>query len=135
MTDIVERMNAELPPFVGRLGGHMLAFDLDVHECRFRWTIGNDFCHSGDVVQGGFVTAMLDATMSHACFGIGDVSGLATLEIKVSFLDVSRAGGFESVGRVVKATHRTAFLSGELYDASGKITATASATAKLSRQG
>lgn len=135
MTDIVERMNAELPPFVHRLGGRMLAFDLDVHECRFRWTIGHDFCHSGDVVQGGFVTAMLDATMSHACFGIGDVSGLATLEIKVSFLDVSRAGDFESLGRVVKATHRTAFLSGELFDAAGRPTATASATAKLSRLG
>ena len=134
MTDIVERMNAELPPFVDQLGGRMLSFDLDRHECRFRWAIGQEFCHSGDVVQGGFVTAMLDATMSHACFGIGDVSGLATLEIKVSFLDVSRAGGFESVGRVVHATHRTAFLTGELHDASGRLTATASATAKVSRQ-
>jgi len=135
MTDIVERMNAELPVFVDRLGGRMLAFDLNAHECRFQWMIGPEFCHSGDVVQGGFVTAMLDANMSHACFGVGDVSGLATLEIKVSFLDVSRAGAFESLGRVVKATHRTAFLSGELFDASGRLTATATATAKLSRQG
>ncbi|GIR69646.1 MAG: hypothetical protein CM15mP74_08970 [Halieaceae bacterium] len=32
----------------------------------FTFTVPLEYCHSGDVVQGGFVTAMLDAAMSHA---------------------------------------------------------------------
>lgn len=116
------------------LGGRLLEFESDGPSCRFEWHIGTEFCHSVDVVQGGFITAMLDATMSHACFGLADdIVTVATLEIKVSFLEPSRAGRFETIGRILKSSHKTAFLSAELFDADEALTATATSTAKLVR--
>ena len=74
------------------LGGRVIEVDSKEGSCTFEFNIGHEFCHSVDVVQGGFVTAMLDATMSHAAFGQqSDIINVATLEIKVSFLEPSRA--------------------------------------------
>ncbi len=100
----------------------------------FEFDVSADFCHSVDVIQGGFVTAMLDAAMSHACLGcIEDVTGVSSLEIKTSYLAVSRAGVCTAEGYIVRASHKTAFLEGRLYSTSGELTATASSVAKLVR--
>ena len=73
--------------------------------------------------------------MSHAVFSVcPDVLSVATLEIKVSYLEPSRAGRFECRGRLRKTGHRIAFMEGELMDAHGAITATATTTAKLVRR-
>lgn len=51
------------------------------------FTLGLEFCHSVDVVQGGYVTAMLDAGMSHALSATGQRKiGASTIDITVSFL-------------------------------------------------
>ena len=50
-------------------------------------------CHSGGVVQGGFVTGWIDAAMAHAVIGkLGDQVVPMTLELKVSFLGPARPG-------------------------------------------
>jgi uncharacterized protein (TIGR00369 family) len=133
---LVEQLNAHRPNSMRVLNGSVLAYDPAHSVCRLGFEITTDFCHSVDVVQGGFVTSMLDAAMSHAAFGIDrGIANVATLEVKVNFLEASRAGRFTAEGRVVKASHRTAFLCGELFDEAGLLTATASATAKLVRAG
>lgn len=87
-----------------------------------------------DIVQGGFVTAMLDAAMFHAAFGLHpDITNVATLEIKVSFLEPSRAGRFHCRGRLLKLGRSTGFMEGELFDENGVLTATATTTARLVR--
>lgn len=97
--------------------------------------ISTDFCHSVDIIQGGFVTAMLDAAASHAAFALVDgVTALATLEIKVSFLEPSRAGVYRAVGIINRVGQSTAFLSGELYTDDGRLTAMATTTARLIRK-
>jgi len=72
MTDTaarIESLNARAPGFIKLLGGKITALDVEAQKAVFEFTVPLDFCHSGDVVQGGFVTAMLDAAMSHALFG------------------------------------------------------------------
>ena len=130
----IEQLNHQRPNSMRVLNGEVIGYDPERLSCTLAYDITTDFCHSVDVVQGGFVTSMLDASMSLAAFGVGeDVRNVSTLEIKVSFLEASRAGRFTAEGRVLRASHRTVFLQAELYDAAGLLTATATSTAKLSR--
>jgi len=96
--------------------------------------ISRDFCHSIDIVQGGFVTAMLDAAMTHAAFAADkDIVNVSSLEIKTNFLEPTRAGYLRAVGEVIKSGYKLAFMEGRLYDENGLLTATTSTVAKLAR--
>lgn len=132
---MIPRLNARRPAFLGMLGGRVVALDRDAGTCTMAFDISTDFCHSVDIIQGGFVTAMLDAAASHAAFALVDgVTALATLEIKVSFLEPSRAGVYRAVGIINRVGQSTAFLSGELYTDDGRLTAMATTTARLIRK-
>lgn len=86
-------------------------------------------CHSGGVVQGGFVTGWIDAAMAHAAMAIAgqDVVPM-TLELKVSFLAPARPGPVFAEGWAVKHGRRTAFYEGALKDGAGNLLAKASST-------
>jgi uncharacterized protein (TIGR00369 family) len=140
MTDRTARitaLNNMAPDFIKLLGGKIVALDPDAQQAVFSFTVPLDFCHSGDVVQGGFVTAMLDAAMSHALFGTDEsISNVASLDIATQFISACRGNQpLKAVGRVKKATFRTAFLEAEISDSSGELMATAQSVAKLSRRG
>ena len=134
-TDIVERLSAHLPTFIAMLGGRISAADAHARTCSMDFDISRDFCHSVDIVQGGFVTAMLDAAMTHAIFAAdAGVVNVSSLEIKTNYLEPTRAGRLRAVGTVVKSGYRIAFMEGQLYDDQGLLTATASTVAKLVRR-
>jgi uncharacterized protein (TIGR00369 family) len=132
---IIERLNAHAPLFISKLGGRILAIDQQERSCTFEFVVGTDYCHSVDVVQGGFVTAMLDAAMSHAVFASSDggIAGVSSLEIKTSYLEPTRAGRLRAEGQVLKSSYKTVFLEGRLYNEDGLLTATTSSVAKLVR--
>jgi uncharacterized protein (TIGR00369 family) len=133
--ELIAQLNAHAPNFIDMLGGKVIEVDPEAGACTFEFNIGREFCHSVDVIQGGFVTAMLDATMSHAAFGQqSDIVNVATLEIKVSFLEPSRAGRFRCRGWLRKTGRSTGFMEAELFDENGLLTATATTTAKLVRR-
>ena len=138
MTDSKARiadLNNMAPDFIKLLGGKVIELDLDAQQAVFSFTVPLDFCHSGDVVQGGFVTAMLDAAMSHALFGTDEsISNVASLDIATQFISACRGNQpLRAVGKVKKATFRTAFLEAEISDSDGTLMATAQSVAKLSR--
>lgn len=93
---------------------------------------GMHMCHSGGVVQGGFVTGWIDAAMAHAAIAMGgpDVSPM-TLELKVSFFAPARPGLVVAEGWVERRGRSTCFFEGRLTDASGKVLAKASSTLML----
>lgn len=133
--EMLDRFNAHAPKFLEILQGKMTDFDPDKSWACFEFEIGKDFCHSGDVVQGGFVTAMLDIAMSHSVFVINqDAIGLSSLEIKTSYLEATRAGRLRVEGVTIKNGYKTAFLEGRVYNSDGELTATASTVAKISRK-
>lgn len=81
-------------------------------------------------LQGGFLSAMLDETMTVAGIVAADFkSTMPTLEMKVSFLRPARPGKFKAIGRAVRMGKSVAFLEAELYGADGKMVAKSSATA------
>lgn len=89
-------------------------------------------CHSGGVVQGGFVSGWIDAAMAHAVIGkLGEGVVPMTLELKVSFLGPARPGRVIAEGWIIKSGRTTAFVEGSLKDAAGNLLATASSTLML----
>ena len=117
------------------LGGQITGLDRETHSVELSFDVSTDYCHSGDVGQGGFITAMLDAAMSHATFACDDsVVNLSSLEISTRYLATARAGKFRAVGRVTKLAYKTAFLAGELYSEQGELLATTQSVAKLVRK-
>ena len=128
----INQLNDHRPPCLDSLGAAVKSMDHEEKSAVMTFRIPLDFCHSGNVVQGGFVAAMLDAAMSHAVFtNIDNVIALPTLELKVSYLAASLAGGFSAKGRIIRAGKSIVFLEGELFNEQGELTATASSTAKL----
>jgi len=129
---LIDQLNERAPEFIHLFKGKIIELDQDAASCTFEFQVGLEYCHSGDIIQGGFITFMMDATMTHAVFGARpDVVNVSTLEINTSFLEASRAGKFICKGRVRKAGRSIGFMAAELFDQSGLLTATATTTAKL----
>lgn len=132
---LIDQLNDRAPGFIKMLAGKIVGIDAEAASCTFEFTVSTDFCHSVDVVQGGFITTMLDVAMSHAAFAsIDGITGVSSLEIKTSYLEPTRAGHMRAVGQIVKSSYKTAFLEGRLYNDDGLLTATASSVAKLGRK-
>ena len=128
--DSVERMNADAPAVIRTLKGRVVAFAPERHELRMQFEIGLEFCHTVDIVQGGFITAMLDeaagiCAIAHAQRRVG----MPTLEFKVSFLSVVRPGRVEVAARVLKMGGRTAFIEADVVGADGATLARMTTTA------
>ncbi len=120
--------------FLKMLNGHIDAFDTDEQTCTMSFDVSTDFCHSVDIVQGGYVTVMLDAVSTHAIVAADSaVKTVSSLEIKVTFLEATRAGKMRAVGKVQKLGGSIAFLTAELFNDDGLLTATATTTAKVRR--
>lgn len=135
MTDdeIAARLNAEWPNSVTTLDGWATGFDQDKKTLEMSFTATELFCHSGDIVQGGYITGMLDAAMAYAIIGLpGVCDGVATLEIKVNFLAPGHPGTMTGVGRIVHHGKSIGYLDGELRQ-DGRLIATATSTVKLLR--
>jgi len=93
-------------------------------------------CHSGGVVQGGFVTGWIDAAMAHAVIAVlgHDVTPMS-LEIKVSFFAPVRPGRVIAEGWIERRGKKTAFVEGHLLDLDGNVLAKGSSTVTLFDRG
>tara|TARA_R110001606_G_scaffold12706_11_gene55715 strand:+ start:29897 stop:30361 length:465 start_codon:yes stop_codon:yes gene_type:complete len=131
---IIAESNRNGPKFISMLGGKVVDIDAEKCACTFEFDIGKDYCHSIDIVQGGFVTAMLDAAMSHALFlHDPDIVGLSSLEIKTTYLEPTRAGKLRVEGWAIKQGYKIVFMEGHVYNEDNVLTATASTVSKISR--
>jgi len=89
-------------------------------------------CHSGGVVQGGFVSGWIDAAMAHAAISaIGRETTPMTLEMKISFFAPARPGLVIAEGWIEKQGKSTCFAEGLLKDDKGNVLAKASSTLRL----
>jgi len=97
-----------------------------------RYIADESMCHSGGIIQGGFVTGWLDAIMALACMAkCGTDVLVLTLEIKVNFLNSAKIGKLISTAKVIKNTKSIAFVEGKLENIEGQLIATGTCTAKL----
>lgn len=89
-------------------------------------------CHSGGVVQGGFVTGWIDAAMARAAMCITDFQQTPmSLEIKVSFFAPATPGLLVAEGWIERRGRSTMFAEGNLKNAAGDIVAKGTSTIRM----
>ena len=112
---------------------HITAWERETRTARAAFTVRREYCHTnGSIAQGGFITAWLDAAMAHAVLHDTDHAySVASLEIKVSFVEKVGPGSGTVLGRVVRRGKRVVFLEGELHNSEGRLAARASSTGML----
>ena len=131
--DMLKTMQANRPPCLVTLGdGHAVAVDPEAMTAEMAFTMTPAFCHSGTVIQGGFITGMLDAAMAHAAMA-GRGLGFAplSLELKVSFLETARPGAYRAKGRMVRMGKSIGFAEADLFDDQDRKVAVASSTIRF----
>ena len=127
------KLDLQKPPkFLEILGSKGFEFDDELGTSVMNFVISKDFTHSnGAIVQGGFITAMLDAAMAHLIIlkRNGEVNPLS-LNINVNFIAPGAPGEFVAKGEITKMGKSIAFTSSELFQGETLI-ATATATNKM----
>ena len=84
---------------------------------------------SGTVIQGGLVTAVLDAAMGGACWTVLEADqAFLTADLRVEFLRSTRPGTLTATGTVVRRTRRVVFCEAQLHDADGLLLAASRCT-------
>jgi uncharacterized protein (TIGR00369 family) len=111
----------------------VLSTDRKLGVVRAEFEAMKRFCHTdGTIVQGGFISGWLDFTMAQAVIvRAAEPVGVASLELKVSFLQRVAPGRVIAEGRVLRMGRRVAFLEASLFDTAGVLLATATSTALL----
>src|SRR5262245_47700304 len=120
------------PAAAAMLGFKLLDVDENVGTIRVQFEGKPDFVNPMGVIQGGFLSAMLDETLGPALVATLDKDSFApTIELKVNFIRPAAVGTLIGEGRVVARGGSIAFLAGELTSANGELIATATATARI----
>ena len=132
MTDTIDARANSLTDAMGLI--RIVALD-PAGRATLEYEARPEMCHSGGVVQGGFVTGWIDAAMAHAAIAANgmDVTPM-TLELKVSFFAPARPGRVIAEGWVERAGRRTCFYEGRLSDTNGTVLAKATSTILLANR-
>ena len=131
MSTIETAVREEANALMAAMGdGRVIEQDAETGRCVIEYTARPEFCHSGGIVQGGFITGWIDSAMARAAIAsINGEKSMTTLEIKVSFLKAAVAGNaYRAEGWVVRAGKSVMFMEGRLTDLDGKLIAKGSAT-------
>ena len=131
---ILELFNSKTAPCTETLGAKVTSFSSAPPSIEMEFEAIYDFTHSdGEVVQGGFVTGMLDAPMAYLLMGLHDFRIIPmTLDINVSFLAPTRQGKLVASAEVLQLGKSTAFMTSKLKQ-EGTLVASSTSTVRLVR--
>ena len=129
---ILKAFQNKTAPCTDTLGATVTHFSSEPAEIEMEFEAIYEFTHSdGKVVQGGFVTGMLDAPMAHLLMGLYEFKVIPmTLDLNVSFLAPTRQGKLIAKAEVIQLGKSTAFMSSKLYQEE-KLVATSTSTVRL----
>jgi uncharacterized protein (TIGR00369 family) len=137
MTDeeLIAALNRHAPNALKKLHGSVAGYDRTTGTIEMSFELDESFCHSGDIVQGGFIAGMLDASMAHVTFlHLGTLAIVATLEIKVSYHEIARPGALTARAKIVKLGKSIGFYEAQLYAEDDTLLASATSTARVIRK-
>ena len=116
------------------LGFEVITVDPDAGTIEAAFTATEGFLNLMGVVQGGFLAAMLDATLGPALAATLAPGEFApTTDLHIQFLRPAKPGRLVGRGRIVRRGRDVGFLAGELIDEQGTVVAVATATAQIRR--
>lgn len=115
--------------------GECVEMDSERGFAAVEFTCRPEFCHSGGVAQGGYVSGWIDSAMAHAVIArFGMEYWIASLELKVSFFRPAGPGRVRAEGWIERAGRQTLFTEGQLLDTEGRVLAKATSTIRLIEQ-
>ena len=119
------------PPHIwATLGYRRLSWEPGATEVA--WDATENYCFptaGGPVVQGGLVTALLDAAMGGSCWTVlNRDQAFLTADLRVEFLRSAQLGTLIARGWVVRRTRRVVFCAGELRADDGTVLANSRCT-------
>jgi uncharacterized protein (TIGR00369 family) len=121
---------SEMPATGDPLGRRVA--DAERGLARLDFESGEQLLNPNGVVQGGFLTAMLDETMVTAAETLLEPGlAVASLELKTSYLQPARPGLLRCQARVAHRGRSIVFSEATLSDASGQMLAGATGTAAI----
>ena len=130
--DTIALLKSLAQPVTKTLSGLPVAFDAEAKTIQMTFRTTKDFAHTnGTIVQGGFVTAMLDMTMAHLVMGLTDAKfNPISLDINTSFIAPCPVGAQVCNARVIRLGRSIGFLAADLH-AKDSLIASATSTVKL----
>ena len=124
--------NLPVPPAARLLGWKLLALNPQAGTIEVEFAAKTEFTSPSGFVQGGFLAAMLDDTLGPAAFAMtGGKLMTTTIDLHVHHVRPVLPGRVTTRAKVINLGATIAFLEGQLFDAGGKLCATAAASALL----
>jgi uncharacterized protein (TIGR00369 family) len=121
---------ARYPPCARHLGFELLDYSIEGGWAEAAFTPRPEFANPAGSVQGGFVCAMLDDTMSFAASLSRRFEVMVpTLQTSVSYLRPTPTARVVARGEVLRFGNTSVAMQGTLRDAAGQVLAVATATA------
>ena len=122
----------EQPLFQGMGFSKILEFSKENQSIKIEYIAEPRHCHSGNIVQGGYVTGWIDSAMAHSVMIPTDFKfSPLTLELKITFLKSANPGIVIASAKVIKLGKSIAFVEGILTNENGDLIAKGTSTNKL----
>jgi uncharacterized protein (TIGR00369 family) len=117
-------------PFTAHLGFDLI--HLAAGESTIEFSPKPEHLNSFGVTHGGAIMTLLDVSMAQAARSVAPEMGLATIEMKTSFMKPVPGDGSTLTGRghLIQRTKSMAFVEAKLHDSQGNLCAQASGTFK-----
>ena len=110
----------------------ILEFSRENQSIKIEYIAETRHCHSGNIVQGGYVTGWIDSAMAHSVMIPTDFKfSPLTLELKITFLKSANPGIVIAAAKVIKLGKSVAFVEGTLSNSNGDLIAKGTSTNKL----
>lgn len=124
--------NDMTPPSARWMGMKILERRADEQYSKVSFSPNEDMINFGGVVQGGFLTAMMDDAMGFNAFVSLEMKyALASIDLHTHFLKAVALGPITVEAWVTRAGKSVAFLEAKLYDQTGELAARATSSSKL----
>ncbi len=122
--------SSKRPPCTDTLGMQLTAVNQESMEVTAEFVASESFTNPTGAIQGGFITAMLDETISTNIIIASNVTMSApTLEMKTSFLGRLMPGSAVVKAKILKFGKSACFSEASCYNSDGRLVASATATA------
>ena len=133
MKNNVYKIFNDVPKFLSILGFKDCYYDEELDQWVVEYLPADNLTHSnGTIVQGGFVSGMVDSAMSQFLIYLSEGKELPlTLDLDVKFLKPCVPNVLvKATGKIVRKGKSVVFTSGEIYQ-SNKLIAIATASNKI----
>ncbi|MEM8749822.1 MAG: PaaI family thioesterase [Pseudomonadota bacterium] len=120
------------PPSARWMGMELIEHRADERFSKVSFAPNKDMINFGGVIQGGFLTAMMDDAMGFNTFiSLGMKYALASIDLHTHFFKAVKMGTVIVEARVTRSGKSVAFVEAQLFDCDGDLAARATSSCKL----